>query len=146
MDGFDLGDFTITKREILASISIIAIMLLIGFLISGKIQESQLDKNEKYNKALKIEDSEMFVYGMRTNIGNAFIYGELKAVDTVTYPEIGGEYMYVKKLKNTIENILDKLDIPEQLTVKLQHITQQKYIGLGTELEVKILNVKKYHS
>lgn len=99
MNGFDLGDFTITKREILMSVSIIALMLLIGFLISGKIQESQLDKNEKYNKALKIEDSEMFEYGMRTNIGNAFIYGELKAVDTVTYPEIGGEYMYVKKVE-----------------------------------------------
>ena len=29
---------------------------------------------------------------MRTNVGNAFVYGDLKAVDTVTYPEIGGEY------------------------------------------------------
>lgn len=29
--GFDFGDFEITKREILASISIIAMMLLIGF-------------------------------------------------------------------------------------------------------------------
>ena len=34
---------------------------------------------------------------MNTNVGNAFVYGELKAVDTVTYPEIGGEYMYVEK-------------------------------------------------
>lgn len=25
--------------------------------------------------------------------------GDLKAVDTVTYPEIGGEYMYIKKVK-----------------------------------------------
>ena len=29
--GFDFGDFEITKREILASISIITMMLLIGF-------------------------------------------------------------------------------------------------------------------
>ena len=36
---------------------------------------------------------------METNIGNAFVYGKLKAVDTVTYPEIGGKYMYVKKVK-----------------------------------------------
>lgn len=35
--GFDFGDFEITKREILASISIIAMMLLIGFVISGRI-------------------------------------------------------------------------------------------------------------
>lgn len=97
--GFDFGDFEITKREILASVSIIAIMFLIGVLISGKISEYQMDKNEVYNKAIKIESTDLFQYGMDTNIGNAFVYGDLKAVDTVTYPEIGGEYMYVEKVK-----------------------------------------------
>ena len=58
-----------------------------------------MDKNEIYNKAVKIDSQEMFQYGMDTNIGNAFVYGELKAIDTVTYTEIGGEYMYVKKVK-----------------------------------------------
>ena len=96
---FDFGDFTITKREILASISIIAVMILIGFLISGKISESQMDKNETYNKAVKIESTDLFQYGMKTNIGNAFVYGDLEAIDTVTYPEIGGKYMYVEKVK-----------------------------------------------
>ena len=97
--GFDFGDFEITKREILASISIIAVMILFGILISSKISEHQMDKNEIYNKAVKIESQEMFQYGMDTNVGNAFVYGDLKAVDTVTYPEIGGEYMYVEKVK-----------------------------------------------
>ena len=97
--GFDFGDFEITKREILASVSIIAVMILIGVLISGKISEHQMDKNEVYNKAVKIESTDLFQYGMDTNIGNAFIYGDLQAVDTVTYPEIGGEYMYVEKVK-----------------------------------------------
>ena len=97
--GFDFGDFKITKREILASIFIIAVMILFGILISSKISEHQMDKNEIYNKAVKIESQEMFQYGMDTNVGNAFVYGELKAVDTVTYPEIGGEYMYVEKVK-----------------------------------------------
>lgn len=97
--GFDFGDFKITKREILASISIIAVMILFGILISSKISEHQMDKNEIYNKAVKIESQEMFQYGMDTNVGNAFVYGDLKAVDTVTYPEIGGEYMYVEKVK-----------------------------------------------
>lgn len=96
---FDFGDFEITKREILASISIIAIMLLIGILISSKISEYQLDKNEEYNKAIKINSQDLFQYGMDTNIGNAFVYGDLEAIDTVTYPEIGGEYMTVKKVK-----------------------------------------------
>ena len=97
--GFDFGNFEITKREILASISIIAVMILFGILISSKISEYQMDKNEIYNKAVKIESQEMFQYGMDTNVGNAFVYGDLKAVDTVTYPEISGEYMYVEKVK-----------------------------------------------
>lgn len=96
----DFGDFEITFREILASISIIAVMLLIGFVISGKISQSNVDRNEKYNKAIKIDnDKGMFQYGMKTNVGNAFVHGELKAVDTVTFPEIGGKYMYVKKVE-----------------------------------------------
>lgn len=95
----DCGDFEITPREFIASVSIVAIMILIGILISGKISESQIEANEVYNKALTIEDKDLFEYGMRTNIGNAFVYGKLKAVDTVTYPEIGGEYMYVKKVR-----------------------------------------------
>ena len=92
-------DIKITKREVLASVSIIAILLLIGVLISSKISEHQMDKNEIYNKAVKIKESDIFEYGMRTNVGNAFVNGELKAVDTVTYPEIDGEYMYVEKVK-----------------------------------------------
>lgn len=96
---FDFGDFEITKREILASISIIAILLLIGVLIAGRISDWELDRNEKYNKAIKIETQALFEYGMRTNIGNAFVYGELEAVDTVTYPELDSVYMYVEKVK-----------------------------------------------
>lgn len=56
---FDFGNFEITKREILVSVSIVAIMLLIGVLNAGKISDYQLDKNEKYNKAIKIESQEL---------------------------------------------------------------------------------------
>ena len=96
---FNFGDFTITVREIIASISIIAVMILIGILISEKISEQQIDKNEIYNKAVKIDSSELFQYGMNTNIGNAFVYGDLEAVDTVSFPEIEGEYLYIEKVK-----------------------------------------------
>lgn len=89
----------ITKREIIASISIIAAMLIIGVIISGKISEKVMDSNEKYNKAVKIEDEELFKYGMSTSIGNSFVYGDLEVMDPVTYPEIGGEYSYIEKVK-----------------------------------------------
>ena len=96
---WDFGDFEITLREIIASITIVAVMFLIGFVIAGKIEAHQMDKNAKYNKAVHITDPEMFRYGMDTNLGNAFVYGNLQAVDPVTYPELGGAYLYVEKVK-----------------------------------------------
>jgi hypothetical protein len=91
-------NFKITKREIIASISIIAILLMIGFAISGRISEKRLDDLQKYNTALKIEDTDLFEYAMDTNAGNAFVYGNLTAIDTVSYPDIKGQYMYVEKV------------------------------------------------
>lgn len=93
-------DFKITKREVLVSIAIICVMLLFGFIIAGNINDNIMDKNQEYNTALQIDnDSDLFKYGMKTNIGNAFVYGDLKTVDTVTYPEIEGQYSYVEKIK-----------------------------------------------
>ena len=94
-----IGGVEITKREILVCISIFAIMLMLGAWIGGGISEACADRNEVYNKAVKLVTADLFEYGMRTNVGNAFVYGDLKAVDTVTYEEIGGEYMYVEKVK-----------------------------------------------
>lgn len=95
-----MNNFKITKREILVSIIIISIMLLLGIVIHGNINDKLMLEYQKYNTALQIEnDSDLFVYGMKTNIGNAFVYGDLKAIDTVTYPEIGGEYSYIEKVK-----------------------------------------------
>ena len=134
---FDFGNFEITKREILVSVSIVAIMLLIGVLIAGKISDYQLDKNEKYNKAIKIESQELFEYGMRTNAGNAFVYGDLKAVDTVTYPEIGGEYIYIEKVKERYTmhtRQVSKIDLPGKEyidTVKESSHIRYKYYGVG---------------
>lgn len=95
--------FNITKREIIVSISIIAIMVLFGLLISSEISENQTDRNEMYNKALKINSTELFQYGMDTNIGNAFIYGDMVAVDTVSYPELSEEYIFVEKIEKRYE-------------------------------------------
>lgn len=93
-------EFEITKREVLFSIVIISVMLLIGFVVHGKISDILMNKYQDYNTAINIaDDADMFHYCMRTDAGNAFIHGELKAIDTVTYPEIGGSYSYVKKVK-----------------------------------------------
>lgn len=98
--GYKFDNFEITKREIIASITIIAIMLIFGFIISGNLSEIQEDKNEIYNKSIKIDDKEQFEYGISTHIGNAFVYGKLVAIDPVNYAgEVNGEYMYIEKIK-----------------------------------------------
>ena len=90
----------ITKREILFSVIIILVLLCIGFLISGAINTSLLDKYQEYDTALQIDnDKELFEYGMRTSVGMAFVYGNLDTIDPVTYPEIGGQYAHVEKVK-----------------------------------------------
>lgn len=91
---------TVTKREIIVSIAIVALMLVFGFVIYGNINDSLMSDYQEYNKALQItEDTEMFKYAMKTNVGNSFVYGDLKCVDTVSYPDINGEYAYIKKVK-----------------------------------------------
>lgn len=95
-----MSDITITKREILVSVAIVCIMLLIGFVIAGNISSSLMEKHQEYNTALQInEDKDLFEYGMRTNVGNAFVYGELKAVDPVGYEGVDGDYSYIEKVK-----------------------------------------------
>lgn len=89
----------ITKREIIASISIIAIMLILGLAIGNKINDYIMDQNSKYYKAIHIDTTELFQYGLDTSVGNAFVYGDLVAEDTVTYPEIDGEYLTIEKVK-----------------------------------------------
>lgn len=95
-----MNERIVTKREILFSIVIIAAMLVFGFMISSSINNSLLNNYQEYNTALQIDNNkDVFQHGMKTNIGNAFVYGELKAIDTVSFNEIDGEYSYIRKEK-----------------------------------------------
>lgn len=94
---FDFGDVEITKREIIVSFSILALMLIFGFSISELIEDRVEDKKRMYNQALQVDSKELFEYGMETNVGNAFVYGTLKAVDPVTYEEIGDNWLWIEK-------------------------------------------------
>lgn len=87
----------ITLREIIVSVTIIAVMVILGFFIGGSIQQSLLEQYQVYDTAVQIDSEELFRYGMRTDIGHAFVYGQIKTIDPVSFPEIGGEYSYVEK-------------------------------------------------
>ncbi len=95
---YDGGTFEITARELLFSVIIVIFMLTVGFFIGEKISSVADEKNQEYEQAAKIEDNkDLFEYGMRTDIGNAFVSGTLKAVDPVSLPEIDGEYAFIIK-------------------------------------------------
>lgn len=95
---FENCDFEITKREIITSIGILAVMLIIGMISSSEIHNSVLDKNREYTQALQIDSEELFRYGMQTDVGNAYVYGELNAIDTVSMSEIEGEWLWIEKV------------------------------------------------
>ena len=93
-------DFTITRREILVCIAITLVLIGIGFLISGVIENGINENNEKYFKALKIHnDEEMFKYAIKTNVGYTLAQGKVKAVDGVSIDDILGKYFKIKKVK-----------------------------------------------
>lgn len=94
----------IKKREIIFSIAIISLMLIIGSSISGKIRESLLEQYQEYDTAVHLDSEDMFRHGMDVNIGNAFVYGDLKALDPVSFPEIEGEYSYIRKEEQEYRN------------------------------------------
>lgn len=121
----------ITKREIIVSVAIAAVMLIIGLFVSGKITDMQNDKNAEYQKAVHIEDSELFQYGMDTNVGNAFVYGDLQAVDTVTFDEIGGEYLHVEKIEERYER--HEREVTETDSYGKKHTKIEVYYEWETE-------------
>lgn len=72
----------------IVSIAIVFVMTCIFFFVTIGLSNDKIKENSRYNKAVKIEDAEQFKYGMETNVGEAFVYGTLKAVDAVTFPEL----------------------------------------------------------
>lgn len=74
-----MNDFEITKREILFSVIIICLALCLGIWISNAIDEHFTEEEEKYNKALKINnDNDEFAYAINTSIGNVINYGKFE--------------------------------------------------------------------
>ena len=96
----NFGDFTITKREVIFSIVILAVMLTLGLMIHGGIDNAMMARHQEYNMALRIDNNaDMFKYGMSTNVGNAYVYGVMNTVDPVSFEEIEGEYSSITKVK-----------------------------------------------
>lgn len=117
----NFGDFEITFREILVSIAITLILIGLGFFISGSIENGINESNEKYFKALKIDNNEeMFKYALKTNVGYVIAQGKVKAVEGVSIEDIEGKYFKIKKVK-------------EKYTKHTRQVAHTRTVGNKTE-------------
>ena len=111
-------------------------MLVFGVMISGKINDNLMNRYQEYNTALQIDnDANLFEYGMRTNIGNAFVYGKLAAVDFVTYPEIGGEYASVTKVTERYTKHTRTVTKTKKVNGKTQTYTEKETYWTWDEID-----------
>lgn len=89
----------ITKREILVSVSIIAVMIGIGVLIDGAIMNHYTDKTMKIKHMVEVNSPSEFDYCLRTDVGDVIAEDTLKATSPVSIHDIPGTYMYICKEK-----------------------------------------------
>lgn len=89
----------IKPREILVSVIIVLVMVAAGIAIYNAIQRSATRTAEIYATATIIQDPEQFRYGMETSFGNALLYGSVTSEESVTFDEIGGGFLYIRKVR-----------------------------------------------
>lgn len=89
----------ITKREILVSTTILAIMVGIGVWISNPIVGALTENALEVVSAVRVDDAEKFGYIKRTNVGTFLAEGELIANDTICLADFPGIYSRVVKVK-----------------------------------------------
>ena len=89
----------ITKREILISTVIVAVMLGIGIWISSPILSKALNNYIEIASSVVVGDAEKFDYIKRTDAGRFIADGTLYVTDTVRLEELHKPYSYIKKVK-----------------------------------------------
>lgn len=96
----EFENFKVTKRETLVVIAITLALIGLGIIISEAIKNNVNESNEKYYKALKINnDEEMFKYAIKTNVGYTLASGTIRAINGISIDELDGIYLSIKKVK-----------------------------------------------
>lgn len=96
----EFENFKVTKRETLVAIAITLALIGLGIIISEAIKNNVNESNEKYYKALKINnDEEMFKYAIKTNVGYTLASGTIRAINGISIDELDGIYLSIKKVK-----------------------------------------------
>lgn len=83
----------LTVRELIFGIGVLAIYVMLGFFIHGKIQTAVDNRNMKYANAYFTQDDATFVQAYETEQGtDIFAYGDLEAVNPITVADWIGKF------------------------------------------------------
>ena len=112
------GELTI--RELIFGIGVLAVYVMLGFFIHGKIQTTVDNRNMKYANAYFTQDDAAFVQAYETEQGSdIFAYGDLETVDPITITD------WIEKFNKTDNGLM----------TAVQPIRSQKYAKIYIEKE-----------
>lgn len=97
MKRIEFNSFSITLREVLVAIAMIALLLTIGIKISDAIERSDWEKGQKYATAAQAQDESSYQWLVKTNIGNLLAYGTAECINPVSMDGIDGVYWYLRR-------------------------------------------------
>lgn len=107
---FNFGTWSITVRELIAAPTIIGLLIVLGFVIAGKIDDKIQERNLIYNSAPHIETVEDFKDRLATDKRSIFASGHLSTLNPIEFSSISnrlykspsnsdfpsGNYLYVE--------------------------------------------------
>lgn len=102
--------FKITIKEFKYYFAALLVLLTIGIaLYSSLFNDTVFCKKNDYSADVCIDNNQVDFLNYKNNSAdNALVYGELKALDPVTFKEIGGEYSHVVKVTEKLKKTVSK--------------------------------------
>jgi len=89
----------ISLKEFLISVVVVILALAFAIFINPFLTDSMYDELGKMRTALQVDDdTTMFQYAHKTEVGNVLSYGQLTAVVPVGVPELSGTYGLVQRV------------------------------------------------
>ena len=92
----DFGDWELTLREAIFAFLIVGVLTAVGYLAASAIEQNVHSKQLVYRQAAQIDNSEdEFKLALETDIGDAFVEGDLEAVDKVSHDKLAGKWLAI---------------------------------------------------
>ena len=92
----DFGSWELTLREAIFAFLIVGAMTVVGFFIANEIEQHVHANQLMYRQAAQIDNNvDEFKLALSTDVGHAFVEGDLEAVDKVKHEKLHGEWLAI---------------------------------------------------